>query len=117
MRWKFFGVDSVGGARNAVLRPRSRCIGVWLIGGTIGCRVIRRSCLFGRYDRAVIKCSRLRSGSDRGLALIRGSPQLRVSAGSLHMLSLNRHRRDMSLTCCHLVFRPWLRVYPPLPPL
>jgi hypothetical protein len=48
------------GASGAVLRMRGRGIGRWLNCGT----VVRRPCLFGWHDCAVVKRSRFRSSSD-----------------------------------------------------
>ena len=111
MRLNVLCVDCVGG-RNIILWTRSRVVGAWLRCATIGRRVIRRSCFSGRCDCAVVKGSRPGSSGNRGLALIYGSPQLRVGACSLHMLSLNGYRGDVSVACCHLVLRPRAGVYP-----
>lgn len=62
------------GASGAVFWMRGRRIGRWPSYGTIACRVIRRPCLFGRYDCTVLKGSRLRSSCDWRLAVVRGSP-------------------------------------------
>ena len=74
MRLEVLGVGCVRRLRNVVLRTRRWRIGGWLSRGTIGRRMIRRSCLFGRYDCRVLKGSRFRSSSYRRLALVRGSP-------------------------------------------
>src|SRR5260370_25161228 len=76
--------------------------------------MVRCSWRFGRNDCPVVQCSRSGSSGDRGLALIHGSPQLRVGAGSLYMLSLNGYWRDVPLACRGLVFRPRARGYPTL---
>src|ERR1700687_155064 len=76
---------------------RGRRIGRWLSCGTIDWRVIRRSCRCGRHDGAVVKCSRLGSSRDCRLAMVHGSPLLRIRAGSLRMLSLNRYSWNMVL--------------------
>jgi hypothetical protein len=70
MRWKVLRVDCIRGARDAVFWSCDRRIAASFNGGAIGCRVIRRSCLFGRYDCAIAKCSRLRGSSDWRLAVI-----------------------------------------------
>ena len=111
MRLNVLGVDCIG-RRNIVLWMRSRGIGAWRSCATIDWRVVRRSCFSGRCDCAVVKGSRPGSGGDRGPAPIHGSPQLRVGAGSLHMLSLNGYRGNVSVTCCHLILRPRTSVYP-----
>ena len=111
MRLNVLGVDCIG-RRNIVLWTRSRGIGAWLSCATIDWRVVRRSCFSGRCDCAVVKGSRPGSSSDRRPAPIHGSPQLRVGAGSLYMLSLNGYRGDVSVTCCHLILRPRTSVYP-----
>src|SRR5208282_4237866 len=80
-----------------------------LISATIGWS-IRRSCRFGRYSATVIKVSRPRRGCHAWLAHVRRRALLRVGSGRLRMLSLNRYRRDMSLTRRRLVFRPGARV-------
>ena len=74
MRLEVLGVGCVRRLRNVVLRTRRRRIGGWLSRGTIGRRMIRRSCLFGRYDCRVLKGSRFRSSRDGRLTLVRGSP-------------------------------------------
>jgi len=100
------------GASGIVHWMDGRRNGRWLSRGTIHWRVIRRSCRFGRYDGAVTKRSRLRSSRDCWLAMVYGSPLLRIRAGSLRMLSLNRYRRNMSLTCRRGFFRPGTRADP-----
>ena len=100
------------GASSIVRWTRRRRIGRWLNCGTIHWRVIRRSRRFRRYDGAVVKCSRLRSSSDCRFAMVHGSPLLRIRAGRLRMLSLNRYRRNMSLTRRRFVLRPGARADP-----
>ena len=92
---------------------RDRRIGRWLMSySTIGWRVIRRSCGFGRYDGSIVKCAGLGSSRDCRLAMVHGSPLLRIRAGSLRMLSLNRYSRDMSLTRRRHFLRPRTRPDP-----
>src|ERR1700680_4735655 len=62
------------------------------------------SSLFGRYDSAIVEYSWFRSCSHRRLSMVRGSPQHWDRARSLHMLSLNGYRRNMSLVCGSLFF-------------
>jgi len=85
----------------AVRCMRSRRLGCWLSCGTLVCRLIRRSCLFGWYTGA--KCSRFRSGCDCRLALVHGNPLLRVRASRLFMLSLCGYGSDMFLVDCRLL--------------
>src|SRR6202165_6030801 len=91
---------------------RGRRIGRWLSCGTIGRRVIRRSCRFSRYDGAVPKRSWLRSSRDCRLAMVHRRQLLRIRAGSLHMLSLNRHSGNMLLTRTRHFLRPGTRADP-----
>src|SRR3984893_5287678 len=100
------------GASSIVRWTRRRGIGRRLNCGTIHWRVIRRSRRFGRYDGAVVKCSRLRSSSDCRFAMVHGSTLLRIRAGRLRMLSLNRYRRNMFLTCRRCFLRPGARADP-----
>src|ERR1700730_7555634 len=100
------------GASTIVRWTRRRRIGRWLNCGTIHWRVIRRSRRFGRYDGAVVKCSRLRSSSDCRFAMVHGSTLLRIRAGRLRMLSLNRYRWNMFLTCRRFFLRPGARADP-----
>src|ERR1035437_1343611 len=80
-----------------------------MISAPIG-RSIRRSCLFGWYNAAVIKISGPGCCCDAWLAHVRRRALLRVGLGRLRMLSLSRYRRDMSLTRRGIVFGPWTRV-------
>ena len=100
------------GTNGVVLWMRCRRIRRWLNSGTIDCGVIRRPCLSGRYNCAVVQRSRLRSSGDWRCAMVHGSSQLWFRAGSLRMLSLNGHRRDMSLMCHSLFSRRWTRADP-----
>ena len=68
-----------------------------LISSAIGWS-IRRSCRFGRYRATVIEISGPGCRCDAWLAHVRRRALLRVGSGCLRMLSLNRYRRDMSLT-------------------
>src|ERR1700693_2946462 len=88
--------------------------GIWrpVNGVMLGRRVIRRSCRFGRYDGVIAKCSRLRSSSDCGFAMIHTSPLLRVCAGCLRMLSLNGYGGNMFLPRRGLIFSPRTRADP-----
>lgn len=54
----------------AVRCMRSRRLGCRLSCGALVCRLIRRSCLLGRYSGVVAKCSRLGSSCDGRLALV-----------------------------------------------
>src|SRR4029077_12957409 len=101
-----------GGASGIVHWTRGGGISRGRSCGTIGWRVIRRSRRFGRCDGAVVKCSRLRSSRNSGLALFTGSPLLRFRAASLRMLSLNRYRWNMLLTRRRHFLRPWTRADP-----
>src|ERR1035437_6607464 len=110
VRFRLFG--RLRGASGVVLWMRGWRIGRRLNGGMLGRRVIRRPCRFGRYDCAIAKCSRLRSSSDCGFAMIHGSPLLRVRAGSLRMLSLNGYSRNMFLTRHSLILSRGPRAAP-----
>ena len=107
-------MDCIAGARNVVLRTSWWRVGSWLGCGPIGGRPIRRSCLSGRYHAAIVPCARLGSRSDWRLALVHRSPQLSVSAGSLHMLRLSGHRRHVSLMRRRFLLRRWAPVDPPV---
>jgi hypothetical protein len=103
-------------SRSAVGWTRSRRLGRrWLSCGTLDCRFVRCSCVFGRY--AGTKCSRLRSSCDCRFALVHGSPLLRVSASSPRMLSLNGYRRYMSLMRRSPVLSVRTCVDPTVPPV
>ena len=79
-------------------------------------RIVRGSCRSGRCDSAVVKRSRRRSSRDWGVPWFTELALL-VRVRSLRVLRLNRHRRNMSLTCRSLFFRSRTRMIPPLPPL
>ena len=96
-------------ASGIVLWMRGRRIGCWLNCGTIHRSVIRRPCLFCAHNGAVAERPRLRSSSDWWCAMVQGSPLLRVSAGSVRMLRLSGHRRNMPLACHGLFLRCWTR--------
>jgi hypothetical protein len=72
---------------------------------------VNRSSLSGRYDSSASKISRLRSSRDRRLAMVRGSAEFWVCAGSLHMFSLRGYRRDMSFVGSSLFLRSRTLVY------
>ena len=61
------------GANGIVLRMRSRLIRRWLDCGPVGRTGIGRPCLFGWYDCAVVKRSRLRSSCYRWRAMVHRS--------------------------------------------
>lgn len=71
MGLKILGVGWNRRPRNVVLWTRSGRLGVWLTRATISRRVVRRSCFFGRHDGRILKCPRLGSRGDWGLAMVR----------------------------------------------
>ena len=66
MRLNVLSVYCIGG-RNTIFWTRSRYIGARLSCTAVDRRIIRRSCSFGRCNCAVVKGSRPRSSSYRGL--------------------------------------------------
>lgn len=91
-------ISGVGGRTGDVVPTTSR-------------RVKRRSRLSGRYDSAVVECSRPGSCRHRWSPLIHGSPELAVIAGRLDMFILSGYGSDMSVSGCSLIFRPGTGVY------
>jgi hypothetical protein len=88
--WKIVGMNDGVWPGRTTRRVRCSC-------GTLAGRMIRRSRGRGRHCSAVPECTRFRSGCYWRPAQVRRSAQLRIGAGSLHMLSLSRHRWKVSL--------------------
>src|SRR5258708_26476173 len=88
----------------------------WFVGpsrrATVGRRMVRRSGLPGLHHPAVIKCAWSRSSGDWRPALVHRSPQFPIRPGSLHMLSLSAHRRQMSSAPCLFLSRRRTRIDP-----
>src|ERR1700687_3753943 len=99
-------MDGRAGSSNVVVVPRTRLISATIC-ATIGRRCIGCPRRFRRNDGAVVEYSRPRCGRDRRLAHVDGSPLLRIGSRRLRMLSLNRDRRNMSLTRRSLFLRRW----------
>jgi len=72
----------------------------WPIGG----RMVRRSGFPGG-SCAALELAGPRGCSNRRPTLVHGSPELRVTTGSLHVLSLSGYRRNVSLASGSLLFR------------
>src|SRR5271167_1128014 len=92
---KFVGMNSRARASGVCLRAFGLSVGLRLRSGSIGWRGVGPSRLFGRHYLAGLKCSRCGSGRNGRLAMVRRNTQLRIGAGSLHLLGLSRHGRNV----------------------
>src|SRR5258708_14753893 len=79
---------------------------------TVGRRMVRRSGLPGLHHSMVAKCTRPWRSRDWRPALVHRSPQFPIGPGSLHMLSLSAHRRQMSSAPCLFLSRRRARIDP-----
>lgn len=122
-RWKLVGVDWIRGSASlllsgstSILLSGSACI--LLSGSTsvlsaglgrslIRRRVVRSSGLSSGYGLSAVECSWPRGGGDWRLAVIGRRSQLRISAGSLHMLNLSGYRGKMPFMSGSFLFRRW----------
>jgi len=76
-----------------------------LCGSTIGRRIVRRACLSGRHNGAIVKRGRFGGRRDGWLAAVGRSTQLWIRPGTLTMLHLSPYRREMPLPCGSLFLR------------
>src|SRR6266481_5294796 len=65
---------------------------------------MRRSCFFGRYDSALVKCTRPGSSCDGRSSVVGRRTQFRIGSCRLQMLSLSTYWRDVSLALRSLLF-------------
>ena len=93
--------------RNGVRWTCNRRLGWGLSGRGFDFRLIRRSCLFGRYTAA--KCSWFRSSCNCRFALVHRSPLLRVRSSSSHLLGLSSHRGNMFFLGERPILSRWSR--------
>ena len=86
-------------ANGVVLWTRGRCASRWLNRSSIHRSVVRRPRWLRVHNCAIAESPGLGSSRNCGRAVVQRCPLLWVRAGSLFMLCLSSHRRDMSLTC------------------
>jgi hypothetical protein len=93
--WKVARMDCRVNARSVAFRAR---------------RFTHRTSLPGSHCSATFKFARFIRGSDRRLAVVRGSAQFRVATRSLYMFCLRGYGRDMPLMCGSFFLRSGARV-------
>src|SRR5229473_6751384 len=112
-----FGMHETAGTGSVISRATRFCSACGLVArssrrATVGRRMVRRSGLPGLHHSVVAKCTRPWRSRDWRPALVHRSPQFPIGPGSLHMLSLSAHRRQMPSAPCLFLSRRRARIDP-----